>query len=356
MNQISDIYQDYRERILSAVATGGPLVIQGGGSKSFYGRAVEGDIVDTRPCSGIISYEPSELVLTAHAGTPLREIENVLAEQRQMLAFEPPAFAKSATFGGTIACGLSGPRRPYTGSVRDYVLGIKCLTGRGDILKFGGQVMKNVAGYDVSRLMTGALGTLGLLLEISIKVQPLSEYEINLAGKADFSTALQAMNSWAGQSLSLSAACYDGDYLHVRLSGKHSAVNAARKKLALVDAEDAPDYWQKLREHRLDFFQSGRRHLWRLAVPATSPALDLSGDWLIDWGGAQRWLQTDEPMEKIRLLTQQACGHATLFCGGDHSREVFHPLAPGILDLHMRLKQAFDPAHILNRRRMYQDI
>ena len=243
-----------------------------------------------------------------------------------------------------------------TGSVRDYVLGIKCLTGRGDILKFGGQVMKNVAGYDVSRLMTGALGTLGLLLEISIKVQPLSEYEINLAGKADFSTALQAMNSWAGQSLSLSAACYDGDYLHVRLSGKHSAVNAARKKLALVDAEDAPDYWQKLREHRLDFFQSGRRHLWRLAVPATSPALDLSGDWLIDWGGAQRWLQTDEPMEKIRLLTQQACGHATLFCGGDHSREVFHPLAPGILDLHMRLKQAFDPAHILNRRRMYQDI
>ena len=356
MNQISDIFQDYRDRILSAAATGSPLVIQGGGSKNFYGRAVAGEIIDTRTCSGMISYEPSELVLTARAGTPLREIEHTLAGKKQMLAFEPPAFAETATLGGMVACGLSGPRRSYAGSVRDYVLGVKCLTGKGEVLKFGGQVMKNVAGYDVSRLMTGAMGTLGLLLEISIKVQPVPESELSLSGHMDFNTALNAMNSWAGKSLSLSAACYDGEDLHVRLSGKLSAVTAARKKLDLVSTEDEPRYWQKLREQQLDFFLSGDRQLWRLSVPSTTPALDLSGDWLIDWGGAQRWLQTTEPQEKIRMLTLKAGGHATLFRGGDRSGEVFHALAPGIRDLHVRLKQAFDPAHILNRGRMYRDI
>ena len=356
MNNITALCQQYRERILSAVATGTPLIIQGGGSKNFYGRIVTGEIIDTRFCSGMISYEPSELVLTALAGTSLREIEHALAGKKQMLAFEPPAFAGTATLGGVVACGLSGPRRPYVGSVRDYVLGVKCMNGKGEVLKFGGQVMKNVAGYDVSRLMTGAMGTLGLLLEISVKVQPVPEYELSLSGRMDFNTALNAMNSWAGKSLSLSASCYDGKYLHVRLSGKHSAVIVSRNKLAQPVAEDEPGYWQRLREQQLPFFQSDGRHLWRLSVPPTTPALELSGDWLMDWGGAQRWLQTTEPPEKIRLITQQAGGHATLFRGGDRSRDVFHPLAPGVRDLHSRLKLAFDPARIFNRGRMYPDL
>jgi glycolate oxidase FAD binding subunit len=354
MNNISTLYQDYRERILAAAAAGRPLIIQGGGSKSFYGRAAEGESVDTRPCTGIISYEPSELVLTAHAGTPLSEIENVLAAQRQMLAFEPPAFAETTTLGGVVACGLSGPRRPYCGSVRDYVLGVKCINGRGEVMKFGGQVMKNVAGYDVSRLMAGAMGTLGLLLEISIKVQPVPECEVSLSGSMDFNTAIYTMNSWAGKALSLSAACYDGQRLHVRMSGKHSAVTAARKKLEL--AEDDHLYWQWLREQQLPFFRADSRQLWRLSVPATTPALALSGDWLVDWGGAQRWLQTVDATEKIRHITQQAGGHAILFRGGDRSGEIFHPLASGVRNLHLRLKQAFDPSRILNRGRMYRDL
>ena len=354
MNNITALYQDYSERIRSAAVTGRPLIIQGGGSKKFYGRAVEGEIIDTRACAGIISYEPSELVLTAHAGTPLSELVNVLAARRQMLAFEPPAFTEAATLGGVIACGLSGPRRPYSGGVRDYVLGVTCINGRGEMMKFGGQVMKNVAGYDVSRLMAGAMGTLGLLLEISIKVQPVPDCEISLCGSMDFNTALQAMNSWAGKALSLSAASYDGASLQVRLSGKHSAVTAARKKFELADAD--PGYWQRSREQQLPFFKVSDRQLWRISVPATTPALALSGDWLVDWGGAQRWLQTVEAAEKIRQITHQARGHATLFRGGDRDGEVFHPLAPAVRKLHVRLKQAFDPARILNRGRMYRDL
>jgi glycolate oxidase FAD binding subunit len=354
MNNNTAIYKEFRERILSAAAKGTPLVIQGGGSKNFYGRTGEGEIIDTRPCAGIISYEPSELVLTAHAGTPLSEVVTALAARKQMLAFEPPAYTDATTLGGMVACGLSGPRRPWSGSVRDYVLGVACINGKGEMMKFGGQVMKNVAGYDVSRLMTGAMGTLGLLLEISIKVQPAPECEISLCGSMDFNTALQAMNAWAGKALSLSAASYDGAQLYVRLSGKSSAVTAARKKFELADADRG--YWQRSRDHQLPFFQDSDRPLWRISVPATTPALALSGRWLVEWGGAQRWLQTVETAEKIRHITHQAHGHATLFRGGDRDGDVFHPLATGIRELHVRLKQAFDPGRILNRGRMYRDL
>ena len=354
MKNKSILYQEYRERILSAAAKGTPLVIQGGGSKNFYGRAVKGEIISTRPCTGIISYEPSELVLTAYAGTPLPEVMTALAARKQMLAFEPPAYKEATTLGGMVACGLSGPRRPWSGSVRDYVLGVTCINGKGEMMKFGGQVMKNVAGYDVSRLMTGAMGTLGLLLEISLKVQPAPESEMSLCGSMDFNTALQAMNAWAGKALSLSAASYDSEQLYVRLSGKYSAVTAARKKFELADTD--PGYWQRSRDHLLPFFQDSARPLWRISVPATTPALALSGDWLVEWGGAQRWLRTIESAEKIRHITHQARGHATLFRGGDRDGEVFHPLTPGIRELHVRLKQAFDPARILNRGRMYRDL
>ncbi len=355
VTNISTLYQEFKERVIAAKATGQSLVIQGGGTKGFYGRYCGGEILDTRSCSGIISYEPTELVITARAGTSLAEIEKTLASHGQMLAFEPPYFGMEATLGGIVACGLSGPRRPYVGSVRDFILGVKCLTGRGEILTFGGQVMKNVAGYDVSRLMTGAHGTLGVLLEISIKVLPVPEYEVSLTRSKDFSSALHDMNTWAGQSLALSAACYDGQHLNIRLSGKRSAVHAAMKQLNMDEHPEGLRYWQDLCEQRLAFFKNNNKVLWRVSVPPATPVLDLPGEWFIDWGGAQRWLKSSESTERIRHVSEQAGGHATLFRGGDRNGEIFHPLSPGIKVLHTRLKQAFDPQLILNRGRMYRE-
>jgi glycolate oxidase FAD binding subunit len=351
----SNRYQELCDQIAKARGSGQSLIIKGGGSKQFYGRSTAGDEINLQTCAGIIAYEPTELVITARAGTPLQEIEDVLAQRGQMLPFEPPHFGSGATLGGMLACGLSGPRRPYAGSVRDYVLGIKCLTGKGEVLTFGGQVMKNVAGYDVSRLMTGALGTLGIILEASIKVLPRPGYEISLSARTDFNTALQKMNAWAGRSLSLSAACYDNGRLNVRLSGKKTAVISAGKVLQMEESGAGPDYWERLREHRLGFFQDSAGPLWRLSVPSNTPGLDLQGEWLIDWGGAQRWLKTGESMEKIRAITQHAGGHATLFRGGDRNAEVFQPLPSALMQLHRRLKQVFDPDSILNRGRMYAE-
>ena len=353
---IAEIYKLYEEQIIAARQLQQCLVIQGGNTKYFYGRRVEGGVLDTRACSGVISYEPTELVITAYAGTPVSQIVNILHRHNQMLAFEPPYYGDAATVGGMVASGLSGPRRPYTGSVRDFVLGVKCLTGRGEILSFGGQVMKNVAGYDVSRLMTGALGTLGLLLEISIKVLPKPEYEISLAMETDFYNALKLMNTWAGQPLPLSATCFEKNMLRVRLSGKCAAVDTAVAKMDKVDIEADTQYWQRLREQNLDFFCADRRNLWRLSVPSMTPAIELSGDWLIDWGGAQRWLKTDEPASRIREMTQQAGGHATLFRRQDNEEDIFHPLPDEMRHIQTRLKQAFDPDRIINRGRMYRDM
>jgi glycolate oxidase FAD binding subunit len=214
--------------------------------------------------------------------------------------------------------------------------------------------MKNVAGYDVSRLMTGALGTLGIILEVSIKVMPRPEYETALTRKTDFNTALTSMNAWAGESLSLSAASYDDGQLNIRLSGKETAVASARKILAMEESGTGLDYWSQLREHQLAFFKD-TKPLWRLSVPSTTGNMNLAGDWLIDWGGAQRWLKTDEPVDNIHRITEQAGGHATLFRGGDHDGVVFQPLKPALMQLHLRLKQVFDPVWILNRGRMYRD-
>ena len=353
---IPDIYKDYAEQIIAARQLQQCLIIRGGNTKYFYGRKTEGGILDIRPCSGIVSYEPTELVITAYAGTPIVKITDILHRHNQMLAFEPPCFGEAATIGGIVACGLSGPRRPYTGSVRDYILGIKCLTGRGEILTFGGQVMKNVAGYDVSRLMTGALGTLGLLLEISVKLLPEPEHEITLARKTDFHTALKLMNSWAGQPLPLSAACFEKNTLSIRLSGKRTAVNSAVNRMDKTGISEDVSYWQKLREQQLDFFREDGRYLWRLAVPSMTPSLNLSGDWLVDWGGAQRWLKTDETGDRVRELTGQAGGHATLFRRQGNDDEIFHPLPDKLQQIHTRLKLAFDPDRIINRGRMYRDI
>ena len=333
-----------------------PIAIQGANSKQFYGRECHGDIVDMRPCQGIIHYDPTELVVTAYAGTTIGELETNLASQRQMLPFEPPCFGQETTLGGAVAAGLSGPRRPYTGSVRDFILGMKCLTGRGEILKFGGEVMKNVAGYDVSRLMTGAMGTLGILLEISLKVLPMPESELALSKTILPTEFIRFMNIWAGKSLPISGAAYDGQEIHIRLSGKRVAVEKTR---AILDMKEDPaglEYWRQLRDHQLNFFNlSQGQNLWRLSVPPTSPPLVVNGEWLIDWGGAQRWLKTAEPATKIRQQSEAVSGNATLFRTTGGRDEVFHPLPATIKRLHLQLKDAFDPDHILNRGRMYTD-
>ena len=350
----SDSVESIQEAVLSAIQERTPLRIVGGGSKEFYGRRDQGQVLAVGRHSGITSYEPSELVITARAGTLLTDIEAALAGKGQMLPFEPPHFGNSATLGGTIACGFSGPRRPYTGAARDFVLGVTCINGEGKVLRFGGQVMKNVAGYDISRLMVGAMGTLGVLLEISLKVLPRPKYELTLTQELGVQDAITTMNTWAAKPLPLSAACYYNRCLYLRLSGYESSVRQAANQIGGEILSTADRFWEALREHRLDFF-SGNRPLWRLSIdPATAP-LALAGEWLLDWGGGQRWLRSDEPMALIREEVVQAGGHALLFRGGDRDGEVFHPLPPALRTIHHQLKSAFDPHGLFNPRRMTQD-
>jgi glycolate oxidase FAD binding subunit len=351
-----DASGELQEIVGEANTTKTPLAIRGGGSKGFFGRSVAGTIdeVWVGGHQGVVNYEPTELVLTARAGTPLHEIESVLAEAGQMLPFEPPHFGPKATLGGTLACGLSGPRRPYAGAARDFILGTRILNSRGEALSFGGEVMKNVAGYDVSRLMVGALGTLGILLEASLKVLPKPAQELTLEQELTTQEAIATMNAWACRPLPVSAACYDGERLYVRLSGAPAGVRAARTQVGGEQRQDGEAFWAALREHTQPFF-SGATPLWRISVPALTPPLAVSGSWLLDWGGAQRWLRTEERPETIRRAATDAGGHATLFRGGDRTGEVFHPLAPGLARLHRQLKSAFDPNGLFNPQRMYRD-
>jgi glycolate oxidase FAD binding subunit len=341
------------ERIKQHAAQKKPLAIHGGNTKKFYGGAIEGDALDMRDYSGIIDYEPKELVLTVRAGTALEEIERVMTRENQMLPFEPPHFAAGATIGGTVATGLSGPRRPYVGAVRDFVLGARIVNGKGEDLRFGGRVIKNVAGYDVSRLMTGALGSLGVLLDLSFKVLPTPNAESTLRFEMDESAAIRHMNEWAGQPLPLSATSWCDGVLMVRLSGAAAGVKAARAKLGgeAVDDAVAANFWHGLRDHRAGFFQDDAP-LWRLSVPSTTPPLLLPMPMWIEWGGALRWVKGAADAPALRKKIEDAGGHVTLFRGGDKSIGVLHPLPPVLARVHRNLKIAFDPENILNRGRM----
>ena len=341
------------ERVRAAYESGTPLVIQGSGSKAFYGNAGGGEILDTRGVDGIVDYQPKELVLTARAGTTLAKIEALLDAHDQMLAFEPPRFGGAGTLGGSLAAGLSGPRRPYAGAVRDFVLGLRLIDGSGQPLRFGGQVIKNVAGYDVSRLMVGALGTLGVVTEVSLKVLPRPASELTLQFELDEAGALRTMNQWAGQPLPLSASSWHAGLLTLRLSGATAAVRAAHAKLGGEALEDATAFWQRLRDHATPFFD--KRPLWRLATKPTAAPLGLDAPQWIEWGGALRWLAADLPAAALRRAAQAAGGHATLFRGDAPLDGVFTPLAPALATLHARLKQRFDPRGILNRGRLYPD-
>ncbi len=359
---MSDQVEEFRARILERK----PLRLKGGGSKDFYGGPLSGEVLDTRGHSGIVGYEPTELVITARGGTPLAEIESALAARRQVLACEPPHFgaatlggeiAGGATIGGAVAAGLSGPRRATAGSLRDFVLGVKLMDGEGRELNFGGQVMKNVAGFDVSRLIAGSLGTLGLILEVSIKVlpQPMAEATLRLELPQD--RALETMNRLAGQPLPVAASCWQDNVLSLRLCGAQSAVAAACEKLGgerLAEA-DAADFWTALREQTAPFFADDAP-LWRLSLPSVTPALDLPGPQLIEWGGAQRWLHGAADAGRLRETAAKAGGHATLFRGGDKSGGVFAALPPALMEVHRRLKQGFDPYGVFNPGRLYPEL
>ena len=340
-------------RIKDAVATKTPLAIHGGNTKLFYGGAVAGEPLDLRPYSGIIEYEPKELVLTVRAGTTLAEIERVMDGASQMLPFEPPHYAEGSTIGGTVASGLSGPRRPYTGAVRDFVLGARILDGRGDDLRFGGRVIKNVAGYDVSRLMTGAMGTLGVLLDLSFKVLPKPVEELTLRFEIDEAMAIRQFNEWAGKPLPISATSWHDGAAMLRLSGAAAGMKAARLKLGgeLVAHEVAKLFWQSLRDQRDTFFETVEP-LWRVSVPPTSAPLGLQMPQWIEWGGGLRWHRGAADVVALRAKIAQAGGHVTLFRHGDKATGVFNPLQPVLTKIHRDLKAAFDPENILNRGRM----
>ncbi len=340
------------ERVREAAGSATALRIVGGATKDFYGARLEGEPLAMSGYAGVIAYEPKELVVTVKAGTRLADLEAVLAAERQMLAFEPPHFGEAATIGGTVAAGLSGPRRPYAGAVRDFVLGARIVNGKGEDLSFGGRVIKNVAGYDVSRLMAGAFGTLGIVTELSFKVLPIPPVEATLAFEMDEATATTQVNRWAGQPLPLSATAWQGGRLLVRLSGAASAVAAARGRMGGEEVADGAAYWRDLREHRLPVFDPARA-LWRLSVRPTAEPIATPHPQLVEWGGGLRWVSGDLDPLSIRSTVERAGGHATLFRGGDRAAGVFHPLKPAIARIHRRLKEAFDPSNILNPGRMY---
>ncbi len=370
------------DQIQAAVAAKAPLRIRGGGSKDFYGEAFDAGlpILDTRSHSGIVSYEPSELVITAKTGTPLRELEAALAEKGQCLAFEPPRFNSNGTVGGMVASGLAGPARACVGGARDYVLGAHLVNGKGELLEFGGQVMKNVAGYDVSRALAGSMGTLGLIAQVSLKVLPVAVAEATLRFEMDEATAIRRCNEWAGEPLPLNASSWVNDQgapmLYLRLRGAVAAVESACLRLAReaggvrVDSPQTSADWSAARDLQLPWFSAGFARgddLWRISVPQTTVPLGI-GDTMIDWLGGQRWLftpaaQRSAQAQRLRTRATQVHGGAILFVannidqqraeGANHLRISHFSMIEGpLFDIQQRLKREFDPAAIFNPGRL----
>ena len=363
--------QALTEQVRAARADGNGLDIRGGGTKAWYGEAPQGAPLNVTGLRGISSYEPTELVVTVRAGTPLAELEAALAEKGQCLPFEPPRFGDAGTVGGMVAAGLAGPARAAVGGVRDYVLGATLLNGRAEVLSFGGQVMKNVAGYDVARLLAGSMGTLGVICEVSLKVLPVPVARTTLRFDVDQADALRLLNTWGGQPLPLSASAWWQGVLVLRLAGAAAAVDAAVARLGgeVVDPAMADAFWTGLRDQTDEFFVEAAKRvgqgvdqgeatgaaLWRLSVPSVAPPLALEGDTLVEWGGAQRWLVCSAPAAQVRAAAAAAGGHATLYRAQDKSPGVFAPLSAPLARIQRQLKAAFDPDGVFNRGRLYPE-
>jgi glycolate oxidase FAD binding subunit len=350
------VLNSLREQIRAAAEAQRPLRIRAGGTKDFYGGPLEGELLDVSGLSGIADYDPTELVVTARAGTPLIEIERALAGCDQMLACEPPQFEGRATLGGTVAAGFSGPRRATCGALRDFVLGVEMIDGRGELLRFGGKVIKNVAGFDISRLMVGSLGTLGLITEVTLKTVPRPRVECTLQFEMDQPHALESMTRWATRPLPLSATAWHDGRLCVRLSGAEAGVRAAREQLGAEILSGAEEYWKGIREQRLEFLAAAPE-LWRVSLPAHSPSLPIPARTLIEWGGSLRWLPGPQDGSALRELAARLCGHAMRYRAPLKTRAgAFQPLPPAMLSLHRRLKAAFDPHRVFNRGRLHPEL
>ena len=343
----------FADTIRRANEEGRVLRLRGGGTKDFYGVSLEGEVLDTTGYAGIVDYDPSELVLTVKAGTSLDEVDRTLTERGQMLAFDPPHFGPTSTIGGVVAAGLSGPRRVAAGSARDFVLGVRVIDAAGRDLSFGGQVMKNVAGYDLSRFVAGSFGTLALMTEISLKILPRPPAETTLSFEMDEATAIDTVNRWAAQPLPISSSCHVGGRLWLRLSGAVAAVTAARARLGGQEETGADALWTALRDQRHEFFASDAP-LWRLSIKSTTAPLGLAPS-LIEWHGGLRWIAADLPAERMHETAQRAGGHATLYRGGQRANGI-QRLAPGVLALHKRIKEALDPNGVFGRRRLHPEL
>jgi glycolate oxidase FAD binding subunit len=350
-----DLTHTLQQQVQQAYASNTPLQIVGGGTKQFYGRLPCGESLNVAGHRGIIDYHPSELVLTARTGTPLVEINSLLAEQGQMLSFEPPLQGTNATLGGIVACGFSGVSRPFYGSVRDALLGCVVLEGQGRLIQAGGQVIKNVAGFDVPRLMVGAAGTLGVLLQVSLKVMPQPEAQLTCCLPMSEADALQQMLNLSRQSLPLSGLVYDGHSLYIRFAGIESAIRSAQAKWGgdILTETEAEAFWRDWNHQQHEFFRD--RELWRLSVPPATPILDIEGTCMYDWGGALRWYQTNESPSRLFAVAKQVNGHATFFRAQQRNQVLFQPLSDGLLHLNRKIKALFDPAGILNRNRLYTE-
>ena len=353
-----DISKQLQQTIADAFQHRQRLQIIGNNTRAFYGRDTRNEKtkeLHVADHNGILDYQPSELTITARAGTPVKEIIDALAEHNQMLAFEPPTFANRATFGGCVATALAGPRRPWTGSVRDFVIGTRILTGDAREIRLGGKVMKNVAGYDLFRPMAGSLGTLGLMLDITVKLLPLPEQEISFIIPSDYENMRYLLRQWSRSSLPLSAASFYQGSLSIRLSGSASAIDDAMNKLPADRKEIANDYWLALNEQQLDFFDDDSP-LYRLIVPANAVYDTFSGECLTDWGGAQRWVKTSLSFDQVQSHAAELGGSATLYRHGKKDEEAFCPLPESLFELHKRIKKAMDPAALLNPGRLYRNL
>ena len=353
-----DISKALQQQISDAAKNAQSLQIIGNNSKAFYGCDVSS--TDAIPLhvadhKGVLDYQPSELTITARAGTPIKDIIDLLAEHGQMLPFEPPCFDNRATLGGCIATALSGPRRPWTGPVRDYVIGTRILTGDGKEIRLGGKVMKNVAGYDLFRPMAGALGTLGLILDITVKLLPLPEHEISFAITSDNNNIQPRLHDWRRCSLPLSAASFYQGQLSIRLSGSASSIDDAMSKLPSARKETSNDYWKILNEQQLSFFDDDSP-LYRLVVPTNAAYDTFDGECLTDWGGALRWIKSSLSFEDVQKHAAELGGTALVYRHSKQGEDVFSPIADGLFELHKRIKKVMDPAGILNPGRLYRNL
>jgi len=353
----NNINESLQQQVQEAISSHTPLFIHGGESKQFYGNSVDAKPLDISKHTGVVSYEPTELCITVRAGTRLNELEALLAGQQQILPFEPPQYSDKATIGGAIAAGISGPRRSYTGSVRDAILGVQIINGEGEIVNFGGQVMKNVAGYDLSRLMVRSQGTLGVILNVSIRLLPKPTHELTLHFGSSAEQALTFFQDIGNQQLPVTATAWYNDTAYLRLSASETTLEACQKKIEAEPLSDLNKLWQDIRDHKHSFFEHFDKPLWRLSLPPASDYFSSVDDsQFIEWDGAQRWISSNVPANIIQSLAEKHGGHATLFRGDLPETPKFPALEPALFELHKQLKNKMDPHGIFNPNRVYQGL